>query len=106
MAGKMNREKLEHLWSVTLRSTRPGRESFDLISSGLVEVSRADHRFKTHIRNTLRRISEKTGRAFDDTDVDLDTARLVVADEIGFDSWDQLLHALEDQTDAHYPILF
>ena len=104
----MNRTELEKLWSDTLRSQRPGRERFERISSALIEAfSSGDHSFVQHIQNRLREISKRSGKSFDDKDLDVETARLIVADEMGFESWDQLVIAVDDQADhPHPPILF
>ena len=104
----MNRNELEKLWSDTLRSPRPNREEFDRIASGLVETYSSDDRFFIqHIQHRLGDVSKRTGRSFDEKDLDIEAARLIVADEIGFESWDQLVKAVDDQADdLHPPILF
>ena len=103
----MNRKDLETLWNETLRSERPSEEQFNEIVAAIVEVhSSGDTRFTQHIANRLKQITDRTGTSLDANAFDISTARLLVADEIGFGSWDDLTKAINDPPPNAKPMLF
>ncbi len=103
----MNRKELETFWSETLRSDKPTEEQLDSIAASIVEVySSGDTQFKQHVTNRLKQITDRTGRTFDSDAFDFSTARLLVADEIGFASWEELAKAINDPPKNAKPLLF
>ncbi len=103
----MTHDELVQLWGETLRSDRPTKKQFDRLAEGVVDLYLSnDRRFTQHIQNRFKRVEERTGKSLDPGNFDLDTARAFIADEIGFQSWDELIGYIEHPTDDSRPILF
>lgn len=102
----MNRKELETFWSEILRSDKPTETQFEDVALAIVEVYSSDLQFRQHITNRLKQITDRTGRSFDTNGLDISTARLLVADEIGFNSWYDLTRALTDPIENRKPLLF
>ena len=103
----MNRREIEDLWRETLRSARPTPEQFDRLANGIVSVyASGDPRSARHIQNRLKQIAERTGQTFDTGGIDLVTAQTLIADEVGYGSWDDLVESVRNQTETRRPILF
>src|SRR5438105_9121968 len=58
------------------------------------------------MRNRLRQIRELSREEVHEIDFDSDSARLVIGDEVGFASWDELVRAVTEPADQRYPLLF
>jgi len=103
----MNRKELETLWTETLTSGKPTEAQFGNVAAAIVEVhSSGDTRFGQHIANRLKQITDRTGRSFDANAFDISMSRLLVADEIGFASWNDLTNAISDPAENAKPLLF
>ena len=103
----MNRNELEILWTETVRSNRPAETQFEDIATSIVEIySSDDTQFRQHIANRLKQITDRTGISFGTNTLDISTARLLVADEIGFEGWEDLMNALRDPPSNAKPMLF
>ncbi len=97
--------ELDELWSKTLRMTEATPANFEELAAAVLEVHRSgDPSFAQHVSNRLRSICKERGASTPDTTFDLNTAKLLVADEIGFPDWGSLLAAivLRDQR----PLIF
>jgi len=104
---RMNRNELESFWSEMLRSDKPTERQFNEIATAIVEVhSSGDTRFRQHITNRLKQITDRTQTSFGTDSLDISTARLLVADEMGFETWDDLTKAIGDPTASAKPTLF
>jgi len=109
MSGKkvMNREELQQLWAYTLRALEQTPDKYDRLAQGVLEVYQSgDDRFRQHIKNRSGRVTEATGQNFDPENFDLAMARAFIADEIGFNSWDKLIDAVQNPAERKYPLLF
>ncbi len=103
----MNSTQLNELFSSTLRSTTPSVEQFEQLAMAVVEVhSSGDPSFRRHIQNRLKRIGKRSGQEFADGELDVSIARLLIADEIGFACWDELVDAIANHGDDSRPLLF
>ncbi len=103
----MTLEGLEELWGKTLRSDRPTESQFDQLAQAVVELyASGDSRFRQHIQNRFKRVTNRTGHPSDPENVDLWAARAFVADEIGFNSWNELTSYIQNHADQKYPFLF
>jgi hypothetical protein len=101
----MERSVIERLWSETLAT--PTVERFDQLARGVVDLhASGDVQFQQHVRNRFNRVTERTGKALDTENFDLETARAFVADELGFGGWDELIDAVGDSSADARPILF
>ena len=98
----MTRDELETLWRDALAS--PSEEKFHDIARSVIEVYGSDARFREHIKNRSKRVTERTGVEFDPDNFDPESAEAFIADEIGFASWDKLISAVGGSGDT--PILF
>jgi len=98
----MKRDELETLWRDALAS--PSEEKFHDIARSVIEVYGSDARFREHIKNRSKRVTERTGVEFDPDNFDPESAEAFIADEIGFASWDKLISAVGGSGDT--PILF
>lgn len=95
--------QLEELWGNTLRSPMPALKQFECLAAGLVELSaESDLQTRQQIEHRLQQM----GIPNDGRSLDLDIARLLVADEIGCDSWDELVHSITQADDGRPPLLF
>ena len=88
----MGRHELEKLWHDALAS--PSEERFDEVARSVVEVYTSDARFRELIKNRSKRVTTRTGVLFDPDNLEIESARAFVADEIGFTSWDDLIVAI------------
>lgn len=103
----MNRKELRQLWSETLRSVNSSADDYDRLAQSVVEVYESEEaNFREHIKNRSGRVTKTTGQHFDADNFDLAMARAFVADEIGFNRWDELVRAISDPATRKYPILF
>lgn len=103
----MNSSQLNELFSTTLRSPTPSEEQFEQLAIAVVEGhSSGDPAFRRHVQNRLKQIGKRSGREFPAGDLDVLTARLLIADEIGYESWDKLVDAFANLTDDSGPLLF
>lgn len=103
----MNQRELEDLWSATLRSNEPTLDQFERLAIAVLDVhSTGAPQFVQHVSNRLRQISEKRDGKIGSDDFDPRTAKILVADEIGFADWDDLVSAVENHTDDMPPVLF
>lgn len=102
----MNRHDLDKRWAETLRG-RPTAAELERLAEAVAEVcASGDVRFRQHIRNRLKRIGEISGTDYSDEAFGPELARLVVANEIGFENWDALINSVENPADDEMPILF
>jgi hypothetical protein len=109
MAGRktMTGRELQSLWATTLGQEDPTVESFDRLAEAVQEVyNSGDRRFREHIKNRFNRVSESTGNEFDPERFSGDMARVFIADEVGFGSWDELIAFVLKHDADKYPILF
>jgi hypothetical protein len=61
----------------------------------MVEVHRSgDRQFGSHIQNRLKQIGERRGEDFANRPFDPDSARLLIADEVGYEDWADLVETL------------
>jgi hypothetical protein len=98
----MNQEALKHLWHETLAS--PNEAKLEEVANAAVELYSSDPRFREHIKNRSKRVTESTGVEFDPNNFDIGSARAFVADEIGFKSWNDLITPAN--APGKFPILF
>lgn len=102
----MNARELNELFGKTVRSVEAGVEQFEHLAGAMLEAySSQDPRLRRHIQNRLKQIETRTGEKPAGQEFDLSTARLVIADEVGFAGWDELVKRLSDG-DLEKPILF
>lgn len=102
----MNGRELNELFDKTVRSARPDVDQFEQLANALLEAHRSgDFRLQQHIRNRLKQIGDRTGENLVDRELDIGVARLVIADEIGFAGWDELIERLTND-EGEKPILF
>lgn len=91
----MNGRQLNELLGSTLRSPRPDIEQFERLAEALREAhSEGETDMLQHIHDRLKQIGKRTGNEFTERQFDLDTARLVIANEIGFANWNELKEKL------------
>lgn len=103
----MKRSELDDLWSSTLRSPTLSVEQFEHLARAVVEVhSSGDPFFRQHIQNRLKQIGKRTGNEIADSIFDLAAAQLLIADEIGFTNWDELVNGIDNHTEDSRPLLF
>lgn len=102
----MNGRELQQLFSQTLGSDSPTVEQFEQLAAALFEAHQSgEPRLRQHVENRLKQISKRTGKELTAEQFDIDTARLVIADEIGFGSWDELVRGLTSDA-GEKPVLF
>ena len=75
-----------------------------LAESVLEVYQKSAGQFRQHISNRLKQIGKHRGIEFPDNSFDMETAKLLVADEIGFSDWDSLI-AWTDRP-AKKPLIF
>jgi hypothetical protein len=91
----MNGRELRELFGRTLRAAQPTVEQFEQLADGTVEVHLSgDRQFGRHIQNRLKQIGERTGENFANRPFNPDTARLLIADEAGYNDWADLVETL------------
>lgn len=91
----MNGQELRELFGRTIRAAQPTVEEFEQLAGAMVELHRSgDRQFGQHIQNRLKQIGERTGEDFTDLAFDQDTARLLIADEVGYNDWADLVENL------------
>jgi hypothetical protein len=91
----MNGRELKELFGRTLRAAQPTVEQFEQLAAAMVEVHLSgDLRFGRHIQNRMRQIGERTGEDFTDRPFGPDSARLLIADEVGYNDWADLVETL------------
>jgi tetratricopeptide (TPR) repeat protein len=98
----MGKRSLKTLWRETLAD--PSESGFDRVARSVIELFVSDERFREHIQNRSKRVKEKTGIDLQPENCSMDSARAYVADEIGFNSWNELLKAIAQPGEK--PILF
>lgn len=102
----MNGREFNELFGKTVRSAQTDVERFEQLADALLEAHRSgDFQLQQHIRNRLKQIGDRTGENFADRELDIGIARLVIADEIGFAGWDELIERLTNG-DGEKTILF
>lgn len=102
----MNARELNELFGKTVRSAEVGVEQFEHLAGAMLEAySSRDPRLRHHIQNRLKQIETRTGEKLADQEFDLSTVRLVIADEVGFEGWDELVKRLSDGA-GEKPVLF
>ena len=103
----MNREEFEKLFSETLRSRSATGKDLERVAEVLVDVvASGEPAFLGHVRNRLGQIASPTGEVYDVSRFDIETAHALVADEIGFKSWQELINAADQPSSQRYPLLF
>ena len=91
----MNGRELRELFGRTLRAAQPTVEQFEQLADAMVEVYLSgDRQFGQHIQNRMKQIGERTGEDFANRPFDPDTARLLIADEAGYNDWADLVETL------------
>jgi hypothetical protein len=102
----MNGPELKELFGRTLRSSHPTVDQFEQLAGALLEAYLSGAPLLCpHIQNQLKQIGKRTGQEFAAGQFDLDTARLVIADEIGYGDWAELVENSSSDTEAK-PVLF
>ena len=91
----MNRSELDNRFRELVNASAVSPEDLDQFTAAMLEAYGLDPEFKVHIGNRLRQLSDK-GTITAGAGIDLDTARAILADEIGFESWEELLKAAKD----------
>jgi len=103
----MTQREMENRLSEALRSQSPTVEQFDDVTAAVVELVRSgEPRFLGHVKNRLGQIATSSGETFDPDSFDTETARRLVAYEVGFSSWEALASAIERHADRTEPLLF
>lgn len=103
----MDRKELQLLWSDTLRSPEQSPEKYEQLAQAVLAVYKSgDGAFRQHIKNRSRHVTEATGQSFDADNFGIEMARAFVGDEIGFNSWDELLQAVRDPAKRKYLLPF
>src|SRR6185369_15060782 len=103
----MTQREMERRLSEALRSPSPTVEQFDGVAAAVVELVRSgEPRFLGHVKNRLGQIATPAGETFDPDSFDAETARQMVAYEVGFSSWDELARAVESHAGRSEPLLF
>jgi hypothetical protein len=103
----MNRDEFEKFFSETLRSGSPTGKDFERVAEALVDVvASGEPAFLGHVRNRLGQIASATGEAYDTRPFDIESARALIADEIGFKNWQELINAADRPNGQRYPLLF
>ena len=88
----MDRVELDTLWSKTLRLTEDKPADLEKLAESVFEVYRhGDRQFGQHVSNRLKQIGKVRGMKLPEESFDMETAKLLVADEIGFSDWDSLI---------------
>lgn len=100
----MRAEKIR--WSASLRREPPTLEDMNGLADDIILAFEGDSRFRQHIADRFKSVTEATGQSFDSDSFDLSMARALIADEIGFKSWDQLEEFVRHYNSDDYPILF
>ena len=100
----MNRLELETLWRDTLNLPNPSASAFERLVEGMLDVYMSDKPFREHVRNRTKDIRKRVGGDSSDN-FDETTARHLVADEIGFEGWEDLVEFGEDPNKRR-PLLF
>jgi hypothetical protein len=91
----MNGREFRELFGQTMRSAQPTLEQFEQLAAATVEVYRSgDRQFGSHIQNRLKQIGERTGEDLANRPFGPDSARLLIADETGYDDWADLVETL------------
>lgn len=101
----MNKEKLEEMWRTAVRSARP--EQLEELATELVEAWRSeDPLFRRHMKNRLRQIRDLSQEEAQNVEFDLAAARSVIADEVGFAGWGELMTSVNKPPGDGRPLLF
>lgn len=101
---KMDKEKLEEMWRSAVSAAEPGQ--LEELATALVEEWKSeDPLFRRHMKNRLRQIRDRTQEEVGELDFDLRAARSVIADDVGFASWQELIGAIASDTGGR-PLLF
>jgi hypothetical protein len=91
----MDGRELRELFGRTLRAAQPTVEQFEQLADGTVEVYLSgDRQFGRHIQNRMKQIGERTGEDLANRPFDPESARLLIADETGYDDWADLVETL------------
>jgi hypothetical protein len=91
----MNGHELRELFGRTIRAAQPTVEQFEQLADAMVELHRSgDRQFGLHIQNRMKQIGERTGEDFADRPFDPYSARLLIADEAGYNDWADLAETL------------
>lgn len=90
----------------TIRAAQPTVEQFEQLADAMVELhGSGDRQFGIHIQNRLRQIGERTGGDFTDGEFGPERARLLIADEVGYNDWAELVENLSGGP-GDKPLLF
>ena len=91
----MDRVELDTLWSKTLRSTEHKPADLEKLVESVVEVYQSgDIQFRQHVSNRLKQIGKDRGKELPEDSFDMETAKLLIADELGFSDWSTLISAI------------
>jgi hypothetical protein len=102
----MNGRELRELFGRTLRSEQHSVEQFEQLAAALYEAYLSgDPQLLRHIQNRIKQIGERTGEDFTNRQFDPDTARLLIADEVGYKDWADLAENLSTGP-GNKPVLF
>lgn len=100
----MNATDLKELFGQTVRTAQPSVEQFEQLAAALFEAySSGDPLLTRHVHTRLGQIGKRTGEEFIDGQFDLDAARSMIADEVGFANWNDLT---ENLSTGDKPIIF
>src|SRR5215204_4863023 len=88
----MDRVELDTLWSKTLRLTEHTPADLEKLAESVFKVyQNGDGQFRQHVSNRVKQIGKVRGIKFPEDSFDMETAKLLVADEIGFSDWGSLI---------------
>lgn len=99
--------ELRRLGQRALLGDKQNEKDYETLADGILELYAAgDPQFREHIKNRSKRVTESTGVAFAAGKFERAMARAFVADEIGFNSWDDLIEAVRGSDARPRPIVF
>jgi tetratricopeptide (TPR) repeat protein len=86
----MDRHELNKYFRDLMHLDAASSGEFDDLANAILDLYHTDPQFHRHVENRLRQMSEK-GLLAAGKDLDLETARALVADEVGFAGWADLI---------------
>ena len=93
----MDKASLKELWHRTL--TAPSEAGLNNVANSVLDRYVSEARFREHVKNRSKRVTERTGVKFDPKEFGIESARAYVADEIGFTSWNDLISAVDGHSE-------
>jgi hypothetical protein len=96
---------LGELFAETLRR-ESNVEAFERLAAMVVEEHEQRPRFRIHVANRISDIDARTGGSFAGEKFNLAAAQAMIANEIGFESWEELIDVIEERRSEPYPMLF